>query len=72
MSKTTNNIIRLIECGIDIIVEDCSGKTTANLIRMAQAAVQHDIHLTLRNCGNVTDNLIKVAEAGGSNVTIGV
>jgi hypothetical protein len=73
MAKQTENIIKIIEAGSNVIVSSVSGKRKELLIQIAQAAVANRVHVTFMDCeGWKTNTLIEVAAVGGKYVTFEV
>lgn len=70
-SKPTELIIKLIEAGSNVIVS--STKPSALLVDIAKAAQRNKVQATFLNCQGIpTENLMKVATAGGKYVTFEV
>jgi len=70
MSKTTDNIIRLINAGGNLNV-NAENKTTDNLIRIVKVAIKQEKVITFRNLEKkTTDNLIRIIKIGGDNVVL--
>lgn len=73
MAKRTQNILKIIEAGSNVIVSSVKGKSKDLLIQIAQAAVENDVHVTFMKCENWnTTTLIDVAETGEDHVTFEV
>ena len=70
MSKSTENIIRLVKAGGNLSV-DAEGISTDNILRIVKASIQVGKIITLRNLQDKsTDNLLRVIKAGGENVIL--
>lgn len=72
MARQTQNVLRIMEekTGASFIV-DCTDRTSDKMILIAETAVRLNIKVTFANTSKIkTDNLIRVAQAGGKNVTI--
>lgn len=70
MSRTTDNIIRVVEAGGSMNV-NAEHMTTDNMIRVAKAAVSAGVIVTFMGLHqHTTDNLIRIAKAGGKNVVL--
>jgi hypothetical protein len=55
MAKQTENIIKIIEAGSNVIVSSVSGKRRELLIEIAQAAVANRVHVTLYGLRELED-----------------
>lgn len=70
MSRTTDNIIRVVKAGGNINV-NAERMTTDNMIRVAKAAVVSGSIVTFKGLHkHTTNNLIRIAKAGDKNVTL--
>ncbi|MCJ8294279.1 MAG: hypothetical protein MJK15_07720 [Colwellia sp.] len=70
MSKTTSNLIRLVKAGGNLTI-NVKGKTTDNIIRIAQEAVLQESKISFTGLnGKTTENLIRIIKAGGAFVHI--
>lgn len=70
MSRTTDNIIRIVKAGGNMNV-DGEKMTTDNMIRVAKAAVESGSTVTFMGLHqHTTDNLIRIVEAGGKHVVV--
>jgi hypothetical protein len=73
MAKRTENIIRILETGSNVIVSSVAGKRRELLIEIAEAAVSNRVHVTFMGCeGWSTETLLAVATVGKKNVTFEV
>lgn len=72
MSKSTDNIIRLVKAGGNLSV-DAEGISTDNILRIVKASIQVGKVITFRNLQDKsTDNLLRIISAGGENVVLEV
>ena len=72
MSKSTENIIRLVKAGGNLSV-DAEGISTDNILRIVKASIKAGKVITFRNLQDKsTDNLLRVIKAGGENVILEV
>lgn len=72
MSKSTDNIIRLVKAGGNLSV-DVGEISTDNILRIVKAPIQVEKAITFRNPqGKSTDNLLRIIRAGGDNVVLEV
>lgn len=70
MSRTTENIIRLINAGGNLSV-NCEGKTTDNILKIIHSAQSKNTKLTLRNLeGHTTENIIRIIQVSGDSVML--
>ncbi|MCP1600715.1 hypothetical protein J2S82_002672 [Aeromonas caviae] len=70
MSRTTDNVIRVIHAGGNMNVNG-EKMTTDSLVRVAKAAVASGSTVTLMGLGkHSTDSLIRIVEAGGKNIIL--
>ncbi|QXB02779.1 hypothetical protein [Aeromonas sp. FDAARGOS 1416] len=70
MSRTTENIIRIVQAGGNMNVNG-ERMTTENMIRIAMAAVKSGSTITFMGLGkHTTENLIRIVKAGGKNVIV--
>lgn len=70
MSRTTDNIIRVVKSGGSMNVNG-EKMTTDNMIRVAKTAVSSEVIVTFMGLHkHTTDNLIRIAKAGGKNVIL--
>lgn len=69
MSKNTDSIIQIVKAGGSIVVS-CDKKNTDNLIRIAIAARESGVNLTVTEAASkTTDNLLRIAKAYPKGVT---
>lgn len=70
MSRTTDNVLRLLKAGGNISV-DAKGMTTDNILRIVKVAVEMGKVVTFRNLEkHTTDNILRIVKAGGDNVVL--
>ena len=70
MSRTTDNIIRIVKAGGNMNVNG-ENMTSDNMIRVAKAAVESGSTVTFIGLHkHTTDNLIRVVKAGGKHVIV--
>ena len=70
MSKTTDNIIRLIKAGDNLSIF-VKGKSTDSILRIIKAAQSAKKSITLRNLdGLPTDNLLRIIRASYGGVRL--
>ena len=70
MSRTADNVIRILKAGGNISV-DAKGKNTDNILRIVQVAVEMNKVVTFRNLDDHnTGNILRIVEAGGDNVIL--
>lgn len=70
MSRTTDNVLRLLKAGGNISV-DAKEMTTDNILRVVTVAVEMGKVVTFRNLENhTTDNILRIVKAGGDNVIL--
>lgn len=70
MSRTTDNIIRIVKAGGNMNVNG-ENMTTDNMIRVAKAAVVSGSTVTFMGLHKHTaDNLIRIVKAGGNHVIV--
>ena len=70
MSRTTENIIRIVQAGGNMNVNG-ERMTTENMIRIAMEAVKSGSTITFMGLGkHTTENLIRIVKAGGKNVIV--
>ncbi|MBI6486512.1 hypothetical protein ETG59_11845 [Proteus mirabilis] len=71
--RSTDNIIRIIDnlsLGSNLTING-TDKSTDNLIRIAKACVNRNIHLTVQlGNGHSTDNVIRLVKSGGDYINI--
>lgn len=70
MSRTTDNVLRILKGGGNISV-DAKGMTTDNILRIVKVAVEMEKVVTFRNLDeHTTDNILRIVKAGGDNVIL--
>jgi len=70
MSKSTDNIVRMIKAGGNLSI-NAKSKSTDSLIRIVKTAIKEDMNITLRNLENKsTDSLIRIIKVGKDKLTI--
>jgi len=63
-SRSTEELLRVVGAGGGLTIET-SGRTTADLVRIAEAAADWGVPITLRGVQDrSTDELVLIAEAG--------
>lgn len=70
MSRTTDNIIRIVKAGGNMNING-EKMTADNMIRVAKAAVASGSTVTFMGLHkHTTNNLIRIVEAGGKSVIL--
>jgi hypothetical protein len=70
MSKSTDNIIRLVKSGGNLSI-NAEGISTDNVLRIVKSSIQAGKVITFRNIQDKsTDNLLRIIKTGGDNVIL--
>ena len=70
MSRTTDNVLRILKAGGNISI-DAERMTTDNILRIVKVAVEMEKVVTFRNLEkHTTDNILRIVKAGGDNVIL--
>ena len=70
MSRSTDNVIRLVKAGGSLSI-NCDGKSTDNVLRIIKVANASGNAITLRNLDDhSTDNVLRIIKASDDNISL--